>query len=441
MMQRPVKPSDRQRANLPRPLPTPLDLVGRMAERALLTEHLRAGGRRLVTLLGPGGIGKTSLALRVAADLAASPAFADGVAVALLAPVATADDVPIAIAASLGVPLQGARPALEQLVDALRDQELLLVLDNLEHLLRPGDGEALTALIARLLAEVPGLRVLATSRERLRLRDEQVLDLGGLALPASDSGPRVERSEAVRLFVERAQRVSPAFALSAESRTVVAQICRRLEGMPLAIELAASWTRALAPHEIAEEIERSLDFLSGADRDTPARHRSMRAALDHSWQLLDNNERRALAQLSVFRGGWDRDAAVAVVIFGTGATDRAPTSSTPSAGSPTSSRDTIRHAQRNIVHRHKREPYRSPGSADRSFAAAPHIGGRCHPLHAARAGAPVRRRASGRRPCTSSRPPRRATWPTTPTCSSARSTSEAGGASHRGLGDHGPEHR
>jgi predicted ATPase/DNA-binding NarL/FixJ family response regulator len=313
MTQHPAKPPDRQRANLPRPLPTPVELVGRATERAMLAEQLRAGDQRLVTLLGPGGIGKTSLALRVAADLAAGPAFADGVAVALLAPVATVADMPIAVAAALGLPLQGARPALEQLLDALRDQALLLVLDNLEHLLRPGDGEALTALIARMLAEVPGLRVLATSRERLRLRNEQVLDLGGLALPANDAGPRVERSEAVRLFVERARRVAPAFALSAESRVAVAQICRRLDGMPLAIELAAAWTRALAPHEIVAEIDRSLDFLSGADRDMPARHRSMRAALDHSWQLLDEAERHTLAQLSVFRGGWDRDAAAAVV--------------------------------------------------------------------------------------------------------------------------------
>jgi predicted ATPase/DNA-binding CsgD family transcriptional regulator len=342
MTQHPAKPPDRQRSNLPRPLPTPVELVGRATERAMLAEQLRAGDQRLVTLLGPGGIGKTSLALRVAADLAASPAFADGVAVALLAPVATVADMPIAVAAALGLPLQGARPALEQLLDALRDQVLLLVLDNLEHLLRPGDGEALAALLGRLLAEVPGLHVLVTSRERLRLRNEQVFDLAGLALPANDSGLRAERADAVRLFVERAQRVASNFVLSAENRTAVAQICRRLEGMPLAIELAASWTRALSPHEIVAELARSLDFLSAADRDMPARHRSMRAALDHSWQLLDNAERHTLAQLSVFRGGCDRDAAVAVVASGRGriyrdSTSGSPTSSTLLSRAPTSS--------------------------------------------------------------------------------------------------------
>ncbi|MFL5807379.1 MAG: helix-turn-helix domain-containing protein, partial [Roseiflexaceae bacterium] len=293
-------------------LPAPPPLIGRETERAAVLQHLRDAGRRLVTVAGPGGIGKTSLALQVAADLAAGSTFADGVGVAWLASVATVADVPLAIAEALGVPIQGSRPILDQLMVGLRERSLLLLLDNLEHLLGSDSGDALVALVGRILAEEPGVALLATSRERLRMRDEWVLELGGLALPATDSGPHLERTEAVRLFVERAQRVTPDFALRAENRAAVGHICRRLEGMPLAIELAAAWTRGLTPHEIVAEIDQALDFLAQRNRDTPIRHRSMRAALDHSWNLLANDEQHALACLSVFRGGCERDAATSV---------------------------------------------------------------------------------------------------------------------------------
>jgi predicted ATPase/DNA-binding NarL/FixJ family response regulator/DNA-binding XRE family transcriptional regulator len=298
-------------------LPPPIDLIGRAAEQAELLRRLRSPGQRLITLVGPGGIGKTSLALNVATTLTtgAEPALRDGVAIAWLASIATADDVPLVIADALGQPIQGARPAADQLIDTLRERELLLVLDNLEHLLGPGNGDMLAALIGRVLAEAPNVRMLITSRERLRLRNEWVLELGGLALPAADSGPQVERSEAVQLFVERAQRGDPAFTMSGESPTAVARICRRLEGLPLAIELAAAWTRVLMPREIAAEVDRALDFLTRTDRDAPARHRSMRAALEHSWRLLADDERHILARLSVFRGGCDRDAASIVLSY------------------------------------------------------------------------------------------------------------------------------
>jgi predicted ATPase/DNA-binding CsgD family transcriptional regulator/DNA-binding XRE family transcriptional regulator len=292
---------------------SPPPLIGRETERAAVLRHLRDAARRLVTVTGPGGIGKTSLALQVAADLAAESTFVDGVSVAWLASVATVADVPLALAEALDVPMQGSRPILDQLMAALHERSLLLVLDNLEHLLGSDNGDALIALIGRILAEAPGVALLATSRERLRMRDERVLELGGLALPATDSGPHLERTEAVRLFVERAQRVTPDFALRAGNRAAVGHICRRLEGMPLAIELAAAWTRALTPHEIVAEIDQALDFLAQRNRDTPIRHRSMRAALDHSWNLLIDHERRALARLSVFRGGWERAAAAAIL--------------------------------------------------------------------------------------------------------------------------------
>jgi predicted ATPase/DNA-binding CsgD family transcriptional regulator/DNA-binding XRE family transcriptional regulator len=286
-------------------------LIGRDAERKELQRYLLRPDVRLVTLVGPGGIGKTTLATDVAAGLAhEQAAFPDGVAIAYLA-AASIDDMPLMVAEALDMQLSGMRPVWEQILDALRDQRLLLVLDNLEHLLALS-GDALAAAIERMAAEAPGVRLLTTSRERLRLNAEWVMELGGLELPPASAGPRAERSEAVRLFVERARQAAPSFALDAESRAAVVRICRQLEGMPLAIELAASWARALAPAEIAVEVERALDFLTANNRDAPARHQGMRAALDHSWSLLNTYERAALARLSVFRGGFEREAAAAI---------------------------------------------------------------------------------------------------------------------------------
>ncbi len=289
-----------------------VELIGRDAERAALLGRLRDGPRLLVTLVGPGGVGKTSLALRVAADLAADPAFPDGVGVAQLAPLTNADEVPPALAECLGVPLHGARPAEEQLLAALRGRRLLLVLDNLEQLLTPIEAPALTALLVRLMEGVPGLRILATSRERLNLRDEQVVVVEGLGVPNAAGGPRADRTEAVRLFVDRAQRVQPTFVLTLANRAAVVRLCRQLEGLPLAIELAAAWVRVLTPQEIAAELDRSLDLLASAGRDGPERHRSLGAALDHSWRLLTDAERAALAGLSVFHGGCERAVAASV---------------------------------------------------------------------------------------------------------------------------------
>ena len=167
-------------------------------------------------------------------------------------------------------------------------------------------------LISHILDEAPGIRMLVTSRERLHLRSEWLMELGGLALPTADAGPRGERAEAVQLFVERARRVTPHFALRADNRAAVIRMCRLLEGMPLAVELAAAWTRALSPDEMLHELDQGLDFLAQHDRDRPSRHHSVRAALDHSWNLLSPDERRVLARFSVFRGGGDRDAAAAV---------------------------------------------------------------------------------------------------------------------------------
>jgi len=315
---RPAEPgeADAEAPPTPRPpavphLPAPpAELIGREAERAALCKQLREGGRHLLTLLGPGGIGKTSLALQVAADLAADPTpFADGAAMAPLAPIATAADVPGVVAEALTLPLQGSRSPADQLLDALQGRRVLLVLDNCEHLLVPGEVEALLGLIRRLLAGSPGLSLLVTSRERLGIPEEWVVTLAGLEVPPADTGPRVERAAAVRLFLARMERVAPKRPLSPEDRALIAHICRRLEGTPLAIELAAAWTRALTPHEIAAELDRALDFLTHTDRTAPARHHSLRATLDYSWRRLDVAEQRALACLSVFQGGCEREAA------------------------------------------------------------------------------------------------------------------------------------
>lgn len=296
----------------------PIDLIGRTTEQAMLLEHLRAPNRRLVTLVGPGGIGKTSLALHTSAAISAGddPTFADGVAVVLLAAISNANDLPLAIANALGYTFQGARPIADQLLDALHNRAMLLVLDNLEHLIARDDGLSVVELIARLLRSAPHLRLLVTSRERLRLRDEWVMTLGGLGVPATNSGAKIEQAEAVRLFVDRAQRSVSTFTLTTHHRSAVAQVCRQLEGMPLAIELAATWIRAMTPAEIAAELGRALDLLSLAARDLPVRHRSVRATLDHSWNLLDTDEQSTLARLSVFAGGCEREAAQSV----TGAT-------------------------------------------------------------------------------------------------------------------------
>jgi predicted ATPase len=193
-----------------------------------------------------------------------------------------------------------------QLIAHLRDQSLLLVLDNLEHLL---DRESVMDNLARqILVQAPGIKLLVTSRERLKLDAEWVVDLGGLTLPVTNARRRIDAADAVRLFVDRARHLDPHFALDTGSRAAVVQICQRLEGLPLAIELAASWTRVLTLPEITDEIGRALDFLSQDHHDTPARHRSLRAALDHSWRLLNRMEQHTMAQLSIFQGGCDREA-------------------------------------------------------------------------------------------------------------------------------------
>jgi predicted ATPase/DNA-binding CsgD family transcriptional regulator/tetratricopeptide (TPR) repeat protein/DNA-binding XRE family transcriptional regulator len=282
--------------------PTPL--IGRESERADLARRLQDPACRLVTLVGPGGIGKSRLALQIAGELA--PAFADGAAFVALAPVAAAETVPAAIAEALDLSLASGNAPSDQLLATLRERELLLVLDNLEHLLDA------TPLFAAILQQAPGVRLLGTSRERLRLQSEWAVELGGLSLPRGHSSADIERSDAAQLFLERARQVAGGLALTPANQADVARICRLLEGAPLAIELAATWARALSCAEIGDEIARNLDFLTHTDRDAPPRHQSMRVVIDYSWRLLTADEQHVLARLSTFRGGCRRAAAEAV---------------------------------------------------------------------------------------------------------------------------------
>ena len=282
----------------------PNALIGRADELAAIVQAVTHPAHRLTTLVGPGGVGKTRLALAVATELETH--FADGVAWVALASVAAADQVPSAIAAALQQPLRHTDPPADQLLAALRDCHRLLVLDNFEHLLEATD------LLAMIVEHAPAVHLLVTSRERLRLTGEWAIELHGLGLPHAATAAEHKRAAAVRLFAERAQQAGQGFVVTAANHAAVARICRLLEGMPLGIELAAAWVGTLSLEEIAEEVARTLDFLARADRNAPLRHRSLRAVFDQSWRLLDDDQRQVLARLAVFRGGCTRTAAETV---------------------------------------------------------------------------------------------------------------------------------
>ena len=298
----------------PRPLPTPATpFLGREVELAQIAERLADPSCRLLTLLGPGGIGKTRLALQVA--VGHQPVFADGVAYVSLAGLEAGDrleanlasDLASALAGALNAPFRDSEDAQSQLAAVLRPLELLLVVDNFEHL--TGAAE----LLADLLAAAPRCKLLVTSRQQLDLLEEWVYELQGLPLP---TGAADEENSALALFERSARRSSHAFVLDAANREAAVQICRLVGGMPLAIELAAGWVRLLSCGEIAAEVSRSLDVLAASQRNIPERHRSMRAVFDYSWRLLSAEEQAVLAALSLFAGGFGRDGALAVARAG-----------------------------------------------------------------------------------------------------------------------------
>ncbi len=284
--------------------------VGRENELAELLRLLASPTSRLVTLLGPGGVGKTRLALEAAA--AAEPAFLNGVWLAQLAGMDNPAALPWSLADAVGLPLAGAEPPEVQLLNFLRHRELLLVLDNFEPLI----GKAALDLVWRILQQAPAVKLLITSRERLNLAAEWLVDLAGLPFPAGSGRGDAQAYPAVQLFVRRSHRVRPDFVVDAGAGEAVARICQLTEGLPLAIELAAAWMRTLPPAKIAEELAIGLALLASTAHDIPERHRSMAAVFEHSWTLLDNEAQMALAQLSVFRAGFDQAAAQAVAYAG-----------------------------------------------------------------------------------------------------------------------------
>ncbi|MDP9356600.1 MAG: helix-turn-helix domain-containing protein, partial [Chloroflexota bacterium] len=288
-------------------LPTTLtSFVGRGREVEQVIALLRRADVRLVTLTGPGGVGKTRLALRAAAELLDH--VPDGAWFVDLTPLADPALVPAAIAVVLGVREAGGQPLVETLAVALRDKQLLLVLDNCEHLLDAAP------VVAELLRACPGLTVLATSRAPLRLRGEREVAVPPLGLPATarPAPEEIARSEAVRLFVERARAHEADFALTEANAPAVAGIVRVLDGLPLAIELAASRIKLFPPTALLRRLERRLTLLTGGARDLPARQRTLRDAIAWSHDLLTEEERLLFRRLAVFAGGATCEAAEAV---------------------------------------------------------------------------------------------------------------------------------
>ena len=291
----------------------PLELssfVGRKQEIAevevMLSEH------RLLTLTGPGGSGKTRLALAVASDVARD--FGDGVWLVDLAPLSDPGLVPQALASVLGVREAPGRELTQTLSDHLLPRTMVLVLDNCEHLIG-----ACASLAEILLRHCPNLRVLATSREALGVLGEAIFAVPPLSMPDPRHLPTVEslsHYEAARLFVDRAEAVKPSFALTESNAMAVAQVCYRLDGIPLAIELAAARARALSVGQISSRLDESFRLLTGGGRSALAHQRTLRTAMDWSHDLLSEEERIAFRRLSVFAGGWTLEAAETVCAGG-----------------------------------------------------------------------------------------------------------------------------
>jgi predicted ATPase/DNA-binding SARP family transcriptional activator len=297
------EPSDFDKHNLPA---TRTSFVGR--EREMVEIKRTLAMTRLLTLTGAGGSGKARLALEVARDLVG--AYPDGVWLVELAPLSQGEMVPRAVTGALGVQEQPGRSLTSTLTEALRQKDLLLILDNCEHLV-----EDAARLVDVLLDSCPRLRVLATSREPLGVAGEVRWMVPALSVPEAQRSPTVvelEGNESARLFVDRASKQRPGFALTAANCKTLAEICRRLDGLPLAIELAAARVSALSVEQILQRLESSLKLLASGGRTGTSRQRTLRGALDWSYDLLAEREQTLFRRLSIFAGGWTLEAAEAV---------------------------------------------------------------------------------------------------------------------------------
>jgi predicted ATPase/DNA-binding CsgD family transcriptional regulator len=284
---------DSSRISLPKPLTS---FIGRGRELALAKRLLQ--GSYLVTLTGPGGSGKTRLCIALAAEVAGD--YPDGVYFVPLAPVRDPGLVPSTIAQSIGLQDARDRPLMEHLVSQLRERQLLIVLDNFEHLL------AGAPVVTQLLQETSALRILVTSRSSLRVSGEQECPVPPLAVPDPRTRPTPESlaaCDSVRLFTERAAAAVPGFSVNDDNAAAIAQVARRLDGLPLAIELAAARVKLLPPEAILARLEHSLRLLTGGSRDLPGRLQTLRATIAWSYDLLSEGARRLLAACSVFAGG------------------------------------------------------------------------------------------------------------------------------------------
>ncbi len=270
-----------------------------MAElQELITSH------RLITLVGPGGTGKTRLSIQVATGLIES--YPDGVWFVELEQVESPEYLAPAVATAMRFTLdaRSSDGPQRQLLDFLGHQRrLLMVLDNFEHLV---DG---ANLLTEILTASSGATMMVTSRERLNLREEWVYPMSGLRYPMNGNGAGIEAYSGPALFVERARQVEPGFMVRGEEKQAVGQICRRVEGLPLGIELAASWVGMMSCQEIVTEIDQSVDFLATTMRGVPDKHRSLRAIFNQTWLRLSDDQQKGFRNLAVFKGGFQREAA------------------------------------------------------------------------------------------------------------------------------------
>ncbi|MFZ0543811.1 MAG: tetratricopeptide repeat protein [Candidatus Promineifilaceae bacterium] len=290
--------------------PTPF--IGREEELEIISGRLQDPSCRLLTLVGPGGIGKTRLALQAAKMEMAS--FEHGVYFVPLLSLSSNEFLVSTVADSVGLSFYKGESPQAQLLSFLQSKRILLVIDNFEHLIQE------VGLLAEILKTAPQVKMIVTSRERLNLRGEWVFQVRGMPVPTPKVGSTndslnlgdAESYSSIQLFIESARRVYSDIVLTETDQPYIIRICQLVEGIPLGIELAAAWVKMLTCEEIAREIEQNYEFLATSLRDMPERHRSLQAVFDYSWEMLSEQERQAMGRLSVFQGGFRRDAAVQV---------------------------------------------------------------------------------------------------------------------------------